>query len=138
MSEIPPPVPSGPAESCECPICLRPAKPWKCKTLYGVKVCSKCRNGLANRRQAAYVVDALIYWVAIEAVVYGLARMSVMGSPAAADIADAVILILGWLVFPIPVLVQGTCSPGARLGRCSSGSVWWMWRLASRYRRGSP
>ena len=37
-----------------CPICSRELKkPRKCKALYGVKVCNKCRNGFANRRQAA-------------------------------------------------------------------------------------
>lgn len=44
-----------------CPICSRPLrKYWKCKPLYDVKVCKKCRNSLAYRRHAAYLVDIII------------------------------------------------------------------------------
>lgn len=44
-----------------CPICSRPLpKYWNFKALYGVRVCKKCRNSLAYRRHAAYLVDNLI------------------------------------------------------------------------------
>jgi uncharacterized RDD family membrane protein YckC len=47
-----------------CPMCLRPIRrPHKCKRLYDVPVCPKCRNWFANWRQAAYLVDLLIYQV---------------------------------------------------------------------------
>jgi len=50
-----------------CPICSRELKkPHKCKTLYGVKVCKKCRNGFASCRQFAYLIDVVL-WVAIVA-----------------------------------------------------------------------
>ncbi len=46
-----------------CPLCCRPVrKPHKMKPLYGTPVCAKCRNGFANRRQAAYIVD----WFAVQ------------------------------------------------------------------------
>ncbi len=49
-------------------MCLRPIrKPHKCKRLYGVPVCPKCRNWFANWRQAAYIVDCLVYYVVLVA-----------------------------------------------------------------------
>lgn len=47
-----------------CPACLRPVIiPWRIEKLYGVRVCSKCRNGLASRRQFAYLVDRIAFAV---------------------------------------------------------------------------
>ncbi len=49
-------------------MCLRPIRrPHKCKRLYEVPVCPKCRNWFANRRQAAYIVDFLFYYVILVA-----------------------------------------------------------------------
>lgn len=47
-----------------CPICDRVLrKPQKRKLLYGFRVCRKCRDGFANRRQAAYIVDIVLYYL---------------------------------------------------------------------------
>ena len=50
--------------STACPLCGRDR--WmgsKARLLYGVPVCSRCSVGFTNRRQAAFVVDAVIFWV---------------------------------------------------------------------------
>lgn len=47
-----------------CPICAREIKrPHKAKKLYDFRVCKRCRNGFANRRQAAVIVDYLLLLV---------------------------------------------------------------------------
>jgi uncharacterized RDD family membrane protein YckC len=59
-----------------CPVCGRDR--WmgtKAKMLYGQPVCSKCYHAFANRRQAAFVVDSLIYWLVL-AVAFVLAGVS--------------------------------------------------------------
>jgi uncharacterized RDD family membrane protein YckC len=78
------------------------AKPYNCKTLYGVRVCSKCRNGFANRRQAAYLVDGLLYVVAVEMIVFLVASVA-MASAASADFEFSRIAssVLSWVVFPL-------------------------------------
>jgi peptide/nickel transport system ATP-binding protein/oligopeptide transport system ATP-binding protein len=50
----------------DCPVCLRPLKkPHKCKKLFGLKVCNSCRNGFANRRQFAYIIDNITYFIVV-------------------------------------------------------------------------
>jgi uncharacterized RDD family membrane protein YckC len=49
-----------------CPLCNRDiSKRRKARKLYDYPVCKKCRNGFANRRQAAYIVDGLCWALAI-------------------------------------------------------------------------
>lgn len=49
------------AESLHCPICDREfSKPGKAKLLLDMPVCKKCRNAFANRRQLAYIIDAIL------------------------------------------------------------------------------
>lgn len=113
----------------ECPICLKPLRqPHRCKTLYNVKVCRKCRNAFANRRQAAYLVDWVLYAVLSNGLVAGAASFFFLvsqktqpGTAAAAQptqLDELVTILLGltrWIVLPILFLlkdaVRGT-SPG--------------------------
>lgn len=55
-----------------CPICARALKrPSKAKELYGFRVCKKCRNGFANRRQGAFLVDWIILlWFPVVVILY--------------------------------------------------------------------
>jgi hypothetical protein len=49
-----------------CPICERPIKnPHRAKKLFGISVCNRCRNGFANRRQLAYLIDAIIWFFGV-------------------------------------------------------------------------
>lgn len=115
----------------ECPLCLRPMpKPHKCKTLYDVKVCKKCRNGFANRRQAAYVVDILLYMLAatllfvvavsLQSSLSGAgAGLRVVTTAAPRSPAVAILMtLLQWVVLPFIFLLKDSFngySPGKRL-----------------------
>ncbi|HPD31202.1 MAG TPA: RDD family protein [Phycisphaerae bacterium] len=53
-------------DSWECPICLKQRRrPPDHKRLYNVLVCRKCRNGFANRRQAAFLVDCVVFYLLV-------------------------------------------------------------------------
>jgi uncharacterized RDD family membrane protein YckC len=59
-----------------CPVCGRDR--WmgtRAKMLYGQPACSKCHSAFANRRQAAFVVDTLIYGLVLT-VAFTLAGVS--------------------------------------------------------------
>ena len=66
-----------------CPLCHeRPV--WK-KPLYGHPVCKKCLYKLANRRQVAYLVDAVLFFIPTYALMFAvgtqLARQGLSGLP---------------------------------------------------------
>lgn len=57
-----------PSES-RCPLCGRALSLWNRRTLYKWPVCRRCRNAFANRRQAAWIVDYLLYTLVIAGLV---------------------------------------------------------------------
>ena len=59
-----PPVlmPYAPA-AANCPICGRTLIDKKQKLLYGVPVCKKCLHSFANRRQFAWIIDYVLYYL---------------------------------------------------------------------------
>lgn len=58
-------------DSWECPICLKQRRrPPDHKRLYNALVCRKCRNGFANRRQAAYLVDVVLFRILVFALAF--------------------------------------------------------------------
>ena len=92
-----------------CPLCGRDQ--WmgtKAKLLYGQPVCSKCYYAFASRRQAAFLVDSIIYWIVL-ALAFGLAGV---------DDPDTV-RGTAWLLLPIFGLKDGWrgASPGKALLR---------------------
>jgi uncharacterized RDD family membrane protein YckC len=62
-----------------CSLCHNPLKsPHKAKLLNGFPVCNSCRNGFANRRQFAYIIDTVLWnlllvpvFPGIEYLIYG-------------------------------------------------------------------
>jgi uncharacterized RDD family membrane protein YckC len=52
-----------PAELSPCPICHRSVKTRQMQKLYDIPICRKCRNGFANRRQFAYILDLFCFWI---------------------------------------------------------------------------
>lgn len=47
-----------------CGVCLRTLKdPPRAKLLYRVRVCNSCRNSLANRRQIAFLIDVILFYL---------------------------------------------------------------------------
>jgi uncharacterized RDD family membrane protein YckC len=104
--------------SPECPICFRPIKRYdRAKTLYGVKVCRKCRNAFATRREVAYMVDVVMYWI-VRAFVIALLGgvLSLLRPPSATGAASqpvaaqggpsgiAMMVLIGVLVLLFPFL----------------------------------
>lgn len=86
------------AGTSACPICLKPIdRPHKCKTLYGVIVCNRCRNGFANRRQMAYIFDAVLYTLLLQAITY-----LTFGFSGKIDnvLAQVLFAMVGYLVLP--------------------------------------
>ena len=107
-----------PDKSVTCPVCLKSiAKPQKCKTLYGVTVCNRCRNGFANRRQAAYLVDSVIYLVLGRMVVNASIGL-VIGRWGNIGLYRVLLLLMGWLILPFLFTFKDAFagwSPGKRL-----------------------
>ena len=104
MSAFTPAIPNAAGRLELCPICSRTLlNPRKCKTLNDFVVCAKCRNGFANRRQAAYLIDALLFQAVatyLPILVYGLFQAPPASQPAAAGPAGTdvlgILLALAW------------------------------------------
>ncbi len=115
MSDTSPALLNYRSPAATCPVCLKPiAKPHKCKTLYGVTVCNKCRNGFANRRQAAYIVDAIIFSILGQAVMYSLFHVTVNSG----GVATVLLQLLSWVAVPFAFTFKdafGGWSAGKRL-----------------------
>ena len=77
-----------------CPLCQIAKHMRRTKLLYGTPVCKRCYYKFANRRQLAYIVDAIIWWPITWIVGYGIASLD----PA---INDFVYFALSWVVFPM-------------------------------------
>lgn len=99
-----------------CPICSRPLpKYWNFKDLYGVRVCKKCRNSLANRRQAAFIIDAVL----IRLCLGGFTLLVLFAASPAGN--DPLFLLLGplsWVVYYSLILMRDGVagqSPGKAL-----------------------
>lgn len=107
------------ADSMTCPVCLKSiAKPHKCKTLYGVTVCNGCRNGFANRRQAAYLMDWFIYGMIYVIVGRTIVKLGLFRNTGASVMTDVLLPILLWVMLPFLFTFKdafGGWSPGKRL-----------------------
>ncbi|NLE37464.1 MAG: RDD family protein [Pirellulaceae bacterium] len=104
------------ATNTPCPLCGREIKKRKPLLLYGHPVCKKCYYGFANRRQAAFIVDSLMFrllsTVFIVAVAYFL-----FFAGTAEDTIDRATTILGLALFPVFLAKDGMSgfSPGKAL-----------------------
>lgn len=94
------PAPKASASDPACSLCGRTKKMRKPKRLYGVAVCRKCYYAFANRRQLAFLVDALIWWPVSFLLGMALGVVLVIAN-ASQTTADLVITLFGWLVFPL-------------------------------------
>lgn len=62
MTSVAQPISEVSPTEARCPVCERVLKrPHRAKSLFGLPVCNRCRNGFANRRQFAYILDAVIW-----------------------------------------------------------------------------
>ncbi|NLE60303.1 MAG: RDD family protein [Planctomycetes bacterium] len=90
-------------DSWECPICLKPRRrPPDHKRLYNELVCKRCRNGFANRRQAAWIVDyVVIYFLLGAGLLLVLEFLRANAAFSSDDVfSDAVDQVVGFAVLP--------------------------------------
>ncbi len=107
-----------------CPLCCRQVrKPWKMKPLYGTPVCVRCRNGFANRRQAAYIVDWFVVQIVPLILLTSLIREDIPLTPLSAvggppyDPFNWLVTVLSWVLFLLFLAKDGFGghSPGKAL-----------------------
>lgn len=109
-----------------CPLCRRTFRRLarRPKTLYGIRVCSRCRNGFANRRQGAFLIDWIIFSLAVVALLllgewmfFDVVSAGTFGFTASTPAATAFEMALGhgaWVLFLFKDGFEGR-SPGKRL-----------------------
>ena len=109
-----------------CPLCRRTFRRLakRAKTLYGVRVCGKCRNGFASRRQGAFLIDWVIFYVAVTAllilgewVFFDVVSAGTFGFAASTRAVWVFDMLLGsgaWVLFLFKDGFEGR-SPGKRL-----------------------
>lgn len=83
-----------------CPLCQREKPAHRAKKLYGVPVCRKCYYRFANRREIAFIIDALIWWP-ISAVLLMLMQISLASLWVSLDAINGLTLIAEWTVLPL-------------------------------------
>ena len=111
--------PLVPPTTWNCPTCLRPVKrPDKCKELFRVLVCRKCRDGFANRREAAYLVDVVLYYLVMAPIASSIGWLASQCPPHVEELVFILAGLVEWIVLPILFLLKdsvGGRSPGKRL-----------------------
>lgn len=100
-----------------CPLCGRTGVMHKARKLYGTDVCKKCYYGLINRRQLAYVIDAIAWSFVTFPIGLGLGLIEAASNIDPA-VFQAMLIVLFWLVLPFIFCMKdgfnGT-SPGKAL-----------------------
>lgn len=97
-----------------CPLCQTAKHMRRTKMLYGTPVCKRCYYRFANRRQLAYIVDAMIWWPISFVLGYGLGLILESGS-LAPSISAFLYIGFGWVIFPMIFFCKdsfGGHSPG--------------------------
>lgn len=114
-----PPAPHRTLETC--PVCQKEVKAKRFKPLYELLVCKKCVHGFVNRRQIAYIVDAIVFQV-IYGIAYTLFADFVLrpapGGPQGLAFGDLTDMVFGWVVGPLMFAFKdgfSGMSPGKRL-----------------------
>lgn len=68
------------ARKATCPLCSKPgALNKRAKKLYGGLVCRKCYYKFTNRRQAAYIIDSVLFSIVTYIIAYDLNVMAPVG-----------------------------------------------------------
>lgn len=121
MSESPPRA----LPTFDCPICSRElTKPGKVKTLNGFGVCRRCRNGFANRRQLAYIIDYVAWTILASLGVYAYAMLRLQAAVPSGGGAFLSWPIMeravNWLLLPLVFSLKDGFS-GMSLGKWMTG-----------------
>ena len=88
----------------ECPVCERTCAANKARILYGATVCRRCHGSLINRRQLAWIIDVIVWWLFVGLLTGILeAAFSPMIDPNASESAVEVLLltVYGYLIIPL-------------------------------------
>lgn len=83
-----------------CPLCRSAKHMRRAKPLYNVPVCKKCYYKFASRRQSAYVIDAVAFWIFSFLVSLPLV-MVLMAAQLAEEDIDLIVTVLAWAAFPL-------------------------------------
>jgi len=100
-----------------CPLCGLDRHMKKAKPLYDTLVCKKCLYKFANRRQIAYIIDNVVFRIAISPVVFGIlvaAQQAKLG-----EAAEILASISAYLLIPIFFFKDGFS--GYSLGKLICG-----------------
>ena len=103
--------------STVCPLCRRLGKPRAFKPLYGAMVCRRCRNGFANRRQIAFILDWAV-WYLVSSVVAFAAIFLLVWWRAPQPVVMTVMVVGIYVLAPLALFMKdgfGGYSPGKRI-----------------------
>ena len=96
-----------------CPLCGRSGRKWeKGKYLYNSKVCRKCYYGFANRRQIAYVVDSVVYYLFVLSLFFGIGVLAALVEPAGSTFDESVWFMVLLVVFGLAATIIFTFRDG--------------------------
>ncbi|RIK69214.1 MAG: hypothetical protein DCC65_00245 [Planctomycetota bacterium] len=91
-------------EMYACPVCDRAVRFSKTYKLFGTLVCRKCRNAFVNRRQLAYIIDVIVFWVATMLVESMIAYLFIDVEPVSdfPSIPEIIFwLVIYWVIAPL-------------------------------------
>ncbi len=97
-----------------CPLCGKPRKARAFKPLYNAMVCGRCRNSLARRRQLAFILDWVLWYVILVTAALGMSVLLV-ACRAQADVVETLMLASVYIVAPLILFMKdgfGGYSPG--------------------------
>jgi uncharacterized RDD family membrane protein YckC len=112
-----------------CPLCARKfreswlRKSLPAKSIHGIVVCPKCRNGFASRRQLAYILDSLLLAGINYTLIFGLLLIAPSGpTPPSGFWVGPIVAqaVLSWLILPLLFTCKDGFS-GKSLGRLLCG-----------------
>jgi uncharacterized RDD family membrane protein YckC len=109
---------AGYVEGC-CPLCGLDQHMTKSKPLYNTHVCKKCYYKFANRRQLAYVIDNLVFRLALVPLAVLVAYTGTPSGQPISTNAQLAIDMLPYLVFPLFAMKDGFA--GYSLGKLICG-----------------
>ena len=104
-----------------CPICRTDKHMGKPKLLYGVPICKKCYYKFANRRQLAYIIDAILFQFIAFYIGIGLAVLF-FAAQMTQDQVDLFVTILAWTALPMIFFLKDGFA-GHSLGKLICGVI---------------
>jgi uncharacterized RDD family membrane protein YckC len=114
-------------EKVSCPLCQKQRPSKKFKPLYLTPVCHKCYYAFANRRQIAFLIDVILWRIAMFAFFFliGIA-IGAISAPQSFAAWEIGLNLLAWAMVLVFILKDGFsgCSPGKAIcGVCVVDSV---------------